>query len=827
MFNKSNVLLLFLLIIVLGTVSAVGAADVNNDTVSDSIGDVIGADNMDEIGLSEEISTPVSDSDSDALRDTTWSTYTRLQEIIDGVPEEGTLTLSTNFYCDDDFNDYGIRIEKSMIIDGNGHTLDSCEKTGVILIFADNVIIRNLNLINGYDSVGGSGAYIRGNNVMFENCNFINNTAEHRGGAINTNGFTIVENCYFYNNYAEEEGGAIYAYYPSQNRISIYIGNSIFRSNRAGDYGGAVYLDTYTSDDYFITGSAQSLINNTIFYNNEAEYGGAVFNFQSTVVLDSIFDTNHAEQGGGAVYMNNGAVIDNNDGLFAQTFSLDIRGTTSFINNDAGRYGGAIKIYANPTPLQYGIKGKLNVSGNVLFEGNSAKTGGALSIIDSDSNVENAVFRKNSADSGSAMEGGLAKYCIFEGNNDPVTVGTEVIDNVKANLALKTAGSYYNDKTLTVTVTNARTAAALSNVEVLVVFSNGNKALLKTNSNGVATYAIPFNPGTYSATASVLTDNIEASSVKLANINIAKTPLTVTPTKLSTTYASGKYFQIKVTNTQTKNAVSGVKLKLQVYTKSKAKTVTVTTDANGIAKYDGSKLALGTHKVIVNIADTTYFTGAKKTSSIAVSKATYKVSAPSVTNAYKQAGSFQVTVKNKASGKAVSGVKVTIKVTTGKNTKTYSVKTNSKGIASISTKSLAKTTHKVAISIKANTYYKAASAKSSIKISKSKIATSLADEGTPISDAASFATENFVHMFYDDGSLRGYAAKLTLRDANGKQLVGKTIKVYFGDRLVATGPSGEFFFIPKQYLGTFKFVFEGDGTYKASSCQKYISILLA
>ena len=76
-------------------------------------------------------------------------------------------------------------------------------------------------------------------------------------------------------------------------------------------------------------------------------------------------------------------------------------------------------------------------------------------------------------------------------------------------------------------------------------------------------------------------------------------------------------------------------------------------------------------------------------------------------------------------------------------------------------------------------------------------------------------------MFYDDGSLRGYAAKLTLRDASGKELVGKTIKAYFGDRLVATGTSGEFFFIPKQSLGTFKFVFEGDGSYKASSCEKY------
>lgn len=827
MFNKSKILLIFLLIIVIGTVSAVSAADVNNDTVSDSIDEVIKADNMDEMEVSEDISNPALDSDSDVLKEEVWSTYTRLQSMIDSVPENGTLTLNANFYCDDEFDDYGLHIEKSMIIDGNGHTLDSCQKTGVIVIYADNVIIKNLNLINGYDSVGGSGAYIRANNALFENCFFINNTAGGKGGAINTNGFLIIDHCVFYNNYAEGDGGAIYSYFPSTDILSTYITDSAFMNNRADGYGGAIYLDAYTKEGYFVNTSARSLINTTVFEENQADYGGAVFNFQYTDVNDCTFESNHAEQGGGAFYLNNGEVIDNDDGVFSQTFGLNIHGTTSFIKNSAGRYGGAIKIYANPTPLSYGIKGILNVYDKVIFEGNSAKTGGALSIIDSNSNVENAVFRKNTADSGSAMEGGLAKYCTFEGNTAPVTVDTVVIDDIKANLVLKQAGSYFNDKTLTVTLTNARTGAALSNEEVLVKFSNGIKEVLTTNSNGVATYSIPFNPGTYSATASVLNDNIDASSASLTNINIAKTPLTVSPTKLSTTYASGKYFQIKVTNTQTKSPVSGVKLKLQVYTKNKAKTVTVTTDANGIAKYDGSSLALGTHKVIVNIADTTYFSGAKKTSSIVVSKATYKVTAPSVTNAYKQAGTFQVTVKNKASGKAVNGVKVTIKVTTGKKTKTYNVKTNSRGIASISTKALSKTTHKVAISIKANTYYKAASAKSSIKISNSKIATSLADEGTPISDAFTFATENFVHMFYDDGSLRGYAAKLTLRDANGKELVGKTIKVYFGDRYITSGPSGEFFFIPKQYLGTFKFVFEGDGSYKASSCEKYISILLA
>lgn len=396
--------------------------------------------------------------------------------------------------------------------------------------------------------------------------------------------------------------------------------------------------------------------------------------------------------------------------------------------------------------------------------------------------------------------------------------------DVAGSLKLSKEGTFYDDVVLKATLVSTLNEP-LANEDIEIKFSNGKTVTITTNSRGIATYNIPFNSGSYSATAKVVSKKINADSANLNNIVISKVPATITPAKLTTTYASGKYFKIKVTNSQNNKALSNVKLALKVYVSNKKyKTATATTDSNGIAKYLTSSLSLGTHKVVVGIKDKTSVTGSEKTSSILIKKASYSISAPKVTVPYKQ-GSFKVTVKNKASKKAVSGVKVTIKVYTDKKYKTYSAKTNSRGIATFSTKALSKATHNVVVSIKKNSNYNAASAKSSIKVINGKIATTLADEGKPSAHAAfsSFISENFQRYEDDDGSLLGYAAKMTLRDTNGNEL-HKPIKAYNNGRLIGSGTSGEYFFVQDIGLGVIEFRFEGDSLYKPSSFRKQITI---
>ena len=97
-----------------------------------------------------------------------------------------------------------------------------------------------------------------------------------------------------------------------------------------------------------------------------------------------------------------------------------------------------------------------------------------------------------------------------------------------------------------------------------------------------------------------------------------------------------------------------------------------------------------------------------------VLKASTIIKAPSVTNKYHKNSYFKVLVKHKTTKKTVSGLKVKLKVYTGKKYKVYTVKTNSKGYASLNTRLLNKGSHKVII-YSGDSSYKI-SAKSTIKI---------------------------------------------------------------------------------------------------------------
>lgn len=394
------------------------------------------------------------------------------------------------------------------------------------------------------------------------------------------------------------------------------------------------------------------------------------------------------------------------------------------------------------------------------------------------------------------------------------------ISSVPATLMLSQASSDYGNAVLKVSLMSVLNQP-FANERVRITFSNGKSATVTTNFNGVATYSMPFAPGTYSATAMALSDGVIADSVKLSSIKIAKSPATITPTKLSTTYASGKYFQVKVINTKTKKAMSGVKLTLKVYTGKKSKTVAVTTNSKGIAKYSASTLGIGTHKIVVSVKDTKSISAKSKTSSVKISKATLKISAPKVTNAYKQSETFKVTVKNKESGKVMKGVKVTVNVYTGSKYKTFTAKTNSKGVASISTKSLSKTTHKVAVNVKGTTKYKAVSAKSSIKIIKAKLKTKI-----DIKECYRYSQNNWVHL------------KILLKDGNNKPLANKKITVQidiYAWGMLAASPKADLTTNSNGYIDTdlngvlsgiteydVKISFKGNSKYKASSASRYL-----
>ena len=228
------------------------------------------------------------------------------------------------------------------------------------------------------------------------------------------------------------------------------------------------------------------------------------------------------------------------------------------------------------------------------------------------------------------------------------------------------------------------------------------------NNESIADYMPIVNESNAVSNGSAQTELTKSNSAepKLISLSVSK---------LSTTYGSGKYFKVKSIDSKTKKPVVNVKLILKVYSGKKYKKVTAATDSNGIAKYYASNLGIGSHKVIINVKDSKKFLSKMKYSSIKISRAKLKISAPKITGYYNESKMYKIAVKNRESKKPMKSIKVMIKVFTGKNYKKYSLKTDKKGIVSFNMKSLPKGKHKVVINIKSTSKVKSAVLKTYVK----------------------------------------------------------------------------------------------------------------
>ncbi len=757
-------MLITILFVSLLAISAVNAVENVTDDVA-NVEDMPIEVASEEIAIDDDLEIAPDDSLS-ATYNVSGNTFLDIQNAIDGAKDNDTIELSGNYTG----NGTVITINKTLNIVGKGETiLDAKNLSGIFKINLNNVTLKNLKFINanidravdGCPALDGRLYYYPRYAFQCINCTFDSNLmgASSSGNYMNC---TFKNNKHFYDKDSKNNilGGAIY--------YGTAV-NCIFINNYGYKWAGAMFM-----------GDAL----NCTFINNSAVYGGAIAAINP---VNCTFINNSASENGGAI--ETGVAIN-----------------CTFTGNSAGNLGGAADwseafnctFTQNHADIGGGAMYRGNAT-NCTFTDNSAGVnGGAAYLI----NAVDCIFSQNYAlGSGGAMFNGSAENCSIFNNSYPQTDGEAVLINTSVVeygvLHVSQSANYYREKILTIKLLSYN-GAGIADANVLVKFSNGKSANLVTNYKGVATYSVPFTLGTYSATVSV-SNKSKVSPVKVKSIKIVKAPVKIVPTKLTTTYKSGKYFQVKVINSKTKKAKSGVKLTLKVYTGKKYKTVTITTNSKGIAKYSASALSVGSHKIVVSIKNKKFFSGTAKTSSVKVSKAPISISAPKVVNVYKS-GTFKVTIKNKNSKKVMSGVKVTIKVYTGKKYKTFNVKTNSKGIASISTKSLSKTTHKVVVNVKGTSNVKKASAKSSIKIIKRKTPTTI-NNGTLV---YKYSYNRFIGV---SGVFGVYA--------NGKLLTNKQIELYSYDgTYLKSITSGSESFIS---AGTVKFKFAGDSYYSPSS----------
>ena len=427
-------------------------------------------------------------------------TLYELDQLIEKSPEGSNLKLTKDYRYLSGQSNFGIDIEKAITIDGQGHTLDGNHGARIFNVKASDVVFKNIFFINAYQD----GFYVQGGAIKGKctaiNCTFINNTVDEDCGGAMCNGNAI--NCTFINNYAVKGGGAI-AFGNAEN--CIFIGNT------ARDEGGALYSGN-AINCIFINNSAEDggamlfgTARNCTFDNNHAKYGGA---FNNGAAYGCMFVDNSAERWGGAVryvnvfkctFINNSA---QSGGAFAGDMGDNYANESTFINNHADSDGGAI------------YNGKAY---NSTFIGNTAEKGGAISYSD----AFNSTFKDNSANYGNAMNYGSCEYCYFGGDSKSETYKSDVSHEIiHASLELSQSGDYYLEKSLTVKLINLDTKTGVRYEDVKIKFSNGKEITLCTDSKGMVAYDVTFNPGTYSVTASVVNDNIQAGSKSINNFKI-------------------------------------------------------------------------------------------------------------------------------------------------------------------------------------------------------------------------------------------------------------------------------------------------------------------
>ena len=322
----------------------------------------------------------------------------------------------------------------------------------------------------------GGAIFAQGGELTVKDSVFSNNEAlggaqYSNGGAIEAIGTNVsVGGSVFFKNSSENDGGAL-----SVHGSSLKVNESSFVENSANQGGGINAADMSVVE-----------ITDSLFYGNTAQYGAGASVFkqqdadadlESNLKLSGVtFEANNAEEGrGGGLYANTlssmiigeNTVFKNNyakeggAGIYAQSIgNIDIADGTIFKNNtsaDSGSYGGAIFAVT-----QDDIESSLNIGNDVIFDGNSAYTGGAIYTQTlKELNIGNNVqFTNNSGHTGA-----IASYDIQK-----VTIGDNV--NFDGNIG-KTTGIYDTSYIIDLSASNNTTDTSKLNI--------GDNATCKNN----------------------------------------------------------------------------------------------------------------------------------------------------------------------------------------------------------------------------------------------------------------------------------------------------------------------------------------------------------
>ncbi len=286
-----------------------------------------------------------------------------------------------------------------------------------------------------------------------------NESVEQNGGAIVNNGDLTLTNCTFQGNLATaKHGGAVY------NMGKLTVDSCLFTENKT-------FVSWTVGAAIFNGGTGTATITNSNFTNNESNNGGAVYSSGTSMTISGCTFTGNKANYGGALTVYGGTVT--------------VTGNTTFIQNSASNYGGAIHCQNNGILIIEngtfgGSEENKNTSANagaVIYLAGSAVVnikGGTFSY--NQSNTAAGVIYNGSSTSTVNISGGT-----FEHNtatkNGGVILNEGILNITGGTFDNNSAGStYYGGviyNTGTVTIDDG-TFTNNTAVNGGVIFSNGN-----------------------------------------------------------------------------------------------------------------------------------------------------------------------------------------------------------------------------------------------------------------------------------------------------------------------------------------------------------------
>ena len=689
----------------------------------------------------------------------------------------------------------------------------------------------------GNKALAGEGSTASGGGAIYTyqatsviSCTFINNSAVQRGGAIRNGGtylynLTIIDSI-FINNTAGANGGAISAYiHPSTAAAGGYnnIYSSQFINNTAGVEGGAI--ENYRT---------QLNIDDCSFEGNTALSGGAIITGSDkaniiTIITNSNFTNNHAESNGGAIEstfnnfykfeISKSIFIDNNAMFGGAIYDIaNVKLSYSALVNNTAYRGSAIFLSdASEADLEnnwWGRNDNPNQFIQGLYEIKSWAVVNALPEITGINPGDNITVYFTD-ESGYELEDSIPVRQIIVGDDsydladNTATITAEKsgtmtlsVDNeaFEYNVKIPTHIDVEND-TLTLKVNDqVATGASLTPAYAgNLTYTSSNESVVTVKNGKI----IALSEGTATITVSFAGDDTYAPAEN-KTISVAVTKIGTTLTGDDVVVA---YKDPNAELTATITDASGNPLSVDLKVDLNGESYNVTSDSDGKISIPIGVLAPKTYAATISYAGDDTYASSSTTVNVVVTKADTIISAEDVSLSYKDPnGELIATIVSEHGKTLVVNLNVEL------NGKTYTARTNSSGQASIPIGLLSPGTYTATISYKGSSNYQASNTTAQVVVTK----------------ATTIITADDISLAYRDPNGELVA---TVVNEHGKTLIVDLKVTLNGKTYTArTNSSGQasislYNVTPGTYTATISY--KGSGNYKASTTTAQVTVTKA